>query len=399
MRLRRPVTVLALVTAVVAASCTSEQQNADSGSDPVEWVAPGALPCSRVTTTSAPRPTGSHTGPLRIEYLAEAAFAGRIGNVKLWDRFLVYAPDDRGVVVCDLRTGRVARIARLDNDSPGAISLPAVSRSTVAYLEQSTVPDIDAPGKGGRTEWTIPWVDVRSGRRGIVARSAGRAGIETRYELLPRPRLDWPWLAWLEGVGADDDPAPRRRLHVHDLRSRRTRVVGEFSGTRNAALTDGTIVYDRPTGNADQGARRDLFAVSADGSGEARQLTHSGNVHSFWAANGQVAWQEPPARDGASDVWVMPVSGDAEPGKVGRGRSSVPGPDFVVADTIGHLALFDPAHPGTPPVHLVGGSPGSLDPSSYWAVSGNLVVWVTNDHPPGPELKRHLHVARVVRDP
>lgn len=387
-----------LLSGAVQTSCAESRAPKPTERAVPRWHAPGDLPCGKVPgegpSKGPSRPT--ENGPLAIEHLGDFRFTAQVGLVKLWDRYLTFRrADQQDVLVCNLSTGEVATVARADRGAEMMLGPAVGSRDTVVYTEITSLSTNDGSDSGA--DWRIRTVDMRTGARRTVAERSPDAPAQRR--LVPQPHVEWPWVAWLQATEAEGAVGGGRgQVWTMDLRSSERRMlVDRDARPVLVGVTGGMVVYDAVTAEDDDPASRDLFIVDPR-TGERRRLTTEGGVREFTAANGWVAWQRTPGPDRGPETWVAPVDGSRPAVRLGMIEEAIPGNGFVLADRDANLVAFDLQRVDADPLPLHDKASAWRDRQLLWDADDAIVVWATAEFPFGsPPLRRHLHIARLVR--
>src|SRR5688572_616728 len=254
------------------------------------WRASTGLPCPKLPSPDSSGGQPANGEPV-VTSLADIAVSARLSSLRIWGHYLAYVADRRSVVVCDLDTGRVLEAASVEGESQAVLDYVVGAGDVVVYSRLSHVPNVT--GRDAFAEWTIESFDLRTGHRRVVARSGAEGSVDTRYEFLPTPAAEWPWVTWTKATEADDDgQSGSGAVHTLDLRSGQERVVAPGSRRPGrVGVSRGTVVFDGTVEGEPDPARRDLYAVPADGSAPPRRLTTQGRVRSPIVRDGLIAWR------------------------------------------------------------------------------------------------------------
>lgn len=377
-----------LVPVLLVAGCTLDRRTPEA-----RWVRDESLPCPQIPEIEE-RPQEVSQRPASAERLADVPVtSGQLLDLTIWDHYLAYVEDLDRVVVCDLRTGRSTVVVDKVEGSWATFRAPDGSKDVVVYTVSGS-PTGTGPVWRDRS-WTIEAVDLGTGGRRRIA--GGHSD-----NLPPEAAVDWPWVAWAEPAGERSSV-----VRTLDLRTgrRRTVVPAAHASRRpdDVQVADGLLVFAEVDGTR----ARDLFTVPADGSSPPRRLTSQGHVVNHLLGDGRLVWRNAPSSL-LVETWTMVVGREKEPTQVALDLlTAIPGSDFLAvlesfltAREIRQdlpLAVVDLVHPGSPPVPLFDGTMETVDPKTEWDVSGDLVAWATFEPDLEVTPRRHLHIARVVR--
>lgn len=342
------------------------------------------------TTTTMPKP------PIRIERLtAVEAPPGLLYSVVTWEHYVGWTgaarPGDEPnqVLVHDLDTKATRVVARSRFGGDGTIPRFRASKDMVVYVDLDRMASDDDP----RTKWRMYAISLSTGEEHLLGSSTNQADEEDPS----RPSVAWPWVVWFQATGDEHGNVSVRSYDLRDGRYR-TLVEATLAGQLSIDDTTETVYYDTDNGSGG----RDVYAVPADGSAEARRVTTSGLAAFPIARNGGLVWQQPPNADSDS-LWYKPVNG-GRPRRFSKrskdyhaGDNAFPGRGFVLWYGASELTVADPSG-GRSPVVLQarGGMRGlvHLNTSARWWVEGDRVAWATQDGY-GREAQSTVHVAVI----
>ncbi|HEY0702964.1 MAG TPA: protein kinase [Candidatus Acidoferrales bacterium] len=227
-------------------------------------------------------------------------------------------------------------------------------------------------GSGAMGSYSIHWTD----RQGNVL---GTIGDPAEYTD-PRLSHDGQKLAVSIDTGEGGN-----NIWVFDLaHGTRNRVTfgNGINGGSTWSPDDKSLIFSSGRGGTYQ-----LYQQPADGSGEAKRLTTgvAAEIAGFWSRDGKIlAYTVPNAGSGFSQIWLLPMTGDAKPYPFIQGNYDVLNPAIssdskwlaFTSDETGHNEIYVVPLSGGPGKWQV--SPGGgVEPR--WSATGNEISYVSPD--------------------
>jgi serine/threonine protein kinase/Tol biopolymer transport system component len=227
-------------------------------------------------------------------------------------------------------------------------------------------------GSGAQGSYSIQWTD----RQGKIL---GTVGDPAEYSD-PRISHDGQKLAVSIDTGEGGN-----NIWVFDLvHGTRNRVT--FGNGINAGATwspdDKSLIFSSGRNGTYQ-----LYEQPADGSGEARRITDSTatEVAGFWSRDGKyLAYTVPNSGNGASQIWLLPLSGDRKPYAFLHSNYDVLNPAISPDSKWLAFASNETGHNEIYVVPLAGGtgkwqvsSGGGIEPR--WSATGNEISYLSPD--------------------
>jgi hypothetical protein len=326
--------VACLLAAAALAGCTGSPAPEPTAQDPLPS---GASPAP--SASAAPGPTATGNRRLRLVPVARVPLRGLplAAGVRLVGQRLLLAGchdcardgDTGGLYTHDLRTGRIAKVAATAFRRGAAVPLGGAG-DQVVWQDVAPV----APQLGGRTQWRLEVLDLRTGRSRRLAGTTATTRSAAAWTVVRDGLIAWQVLS------GDTLQGP---VQVADVRSGTSRVVARPLPGPLADVTARSVLYVGawpPGGGRDVGdpdTPSDAYALPLAG-GPTRALSASHDVGSVATDGTTAVWTTP--RGASTAVWAAPLAGG--PGQVvyrGGNVERVPGDGFVAVLTDGDPVL------------------------------------------------------------